>query len=242
MLWLLPWWTSVLFIVVVLAGKWAILTHIAPPDVASVNWSEHLTYQDWIRKDLGWFGTLLTQGLPSTVTVLLGSQSTNALKQEWRRPTTRSFVLVASGALVVALSWVWHTLWYHQPSIGMPFSKDYFTSSYVLLAAGSGAMILGAMHQICDVRALSSLKPLRVLGMNAFAVYLAAELLWKMVLTRWHLTCPDGSSAWIISALKAWLQHAFGNNAGSWTIVAAYISAYWFLALWMYRKNIFLRL
>jgi len=241
-LWLLPWWTCVMIVVGILAAKWAILTQISHPDAGTLDWAQRLTFQDWLRRELGWFGTLLTQGLPSVAVVLLGSLSMQVLRHNQTTPAKRSIVLVAGGAMLVALSWGWHTLWYLHPSIGMPFSKDYFTSSYVLLAAGSGAMILGALHEICDVRRVSSLGPLRVLGMNAIAIYLAAELLWKMVLTRWHLACPDSSSAWMITAIRSWLHHAIGSTAGSWALVALYIFAYWLLAAWMHRRSLFLRL
>jgi len=241
LVWLLPLWLRVGFVAAVLVAKWLVISMIAHPEAGLVDWLRHLTYQDWLRSRFGWGGTLLTQGMPSAATAVLGSLTSAVLISGWKTPAARSGAILLGGTLFVILSVVWHAAWNSHPLVGMPYSKDYFTSSYVLLAAGSGAVILGIFHELCDVRGLTNLTALRVPGLNAIAIYFTAECIWKMVMVRWFVACPDGSSAWAITAVKAWLQSVAGSATGSWLTVALYMMAYWFFSYWLYRRKLFIR-
>ena len=262
----------VAMVLAVLTFKWWALKGSTPPEYAS--WIECLekkaSLQDSIKSQLGWWGVLLTQGMAASAVVVLGSlagdvlvsgrkasvESPRAFAAEFEAPASGPaassplsetlrrpcLALVIAGAVVCALGLAWHFA-------GFLSSKDYFTSSYVLITAGSACAVLGAMVYIVDCVNLTTFTFLRVFGSNALAVYVAAEFLWKTVMTRWEVVLPTpafepGSSAWLITAWKAWIINGplpHGPKLGPWVHVATYTLAYWCLCLWMYRRNLFLR-
>jgi predicted acyltransferase len=237
---LLPRWAPIAFVAVVLTLKYNNLVTIPHPDLGRVVWEQRVSVDHFIRARYGWFGTLLTQGLPAASLVVLGGMAGRWMRGErWEAidRTSRATMMIVVGAVVVALSYVLHR-W-----LGMPYSKDFLTSSYVLVMAGSGAMVLGAMWWAIDIRGATTMWWLRVYGMNALAVYIAAELIWKVVLMRWQVALPPeaGGSSVMFTAIKWNLQNALGKTGGSWAVVALYILAYWTMCWWLWRRKWFIK-
>lgn len=234
-LWLLPRPVRVAFVAGVLVFKWLSLTQLTHPDLGRVVWTDHDSMDRWIRANYGWFGTLLTQGLPAASLVVLGSFLGNALRPtDATTPFGRASAVFAAGALATVASYALHR-W------NLPYSKDFLTSSYVLVMAGSAAMTLALVYWLVDIRRATTLQALRVFGVNALFAYIFAELTWKMALTRWFAVTPGGGSAWLITAWKAWMQRPLGPTAGSWAHVASYILVYWLFCRALYRRKIYVK-
>ncbi len=232
---LLSRWSHLPFVAIVLTLKWTSLTLAPHPDTNTVLWEQSRSFDHVVKTSLGWFGVLLTQGLPAAALCSLGALTSHALFQPASPPRRPAHVLIA-GLLLAFLGLLWHR------SGNMPLSKDFLTSSYVLFSAGTAAATLAALWWVIDLRQFTRATPLRVVGMNAIALYLLAELLWKMALVRWHVVTPDAGVSSAFVAAKAWLQHALGPLPGSWAVVLFYIALYWSLALALYRRSVFIRI
>jgi predicted acyltransferase len=229
-----PVWGRIAFVAAVLAGKWAILRVVAHPELGEVVWTQTESTQHWVRAELGWLGTALTQGLPAASLVVLGDLTGEVLGRDRGCPKRRAAWLGVAGLALAGLGYAWHLL-------GLPFSKDFFTSSYVLVTAGTGVAVLAAMLFLVDVARVTRLTPLRVYGLNAITVYVLAELLWKTVWMRWQVATPGGGSSLAITAAKAWLAVPLGEMLAAWARVGLYIVLYWLVAAWMHRRGLYLK-
>jgi len=232
---LLSRWSHLAFVAIVLTLKWTSLTLAPHPDTHTVLWEQSRSFDHVVKASLGWMGVLLTQGLPAAATCSLGALTSHALFHPDSPPRRAAHVIIA-GLVLASLALLWHR------SGNMPLSKDFFTSSYVLFSAGTGAATLAALWWVIDLRQFTRATPLRMVGMNAIALYLVAELLWKTVLMRWQVVTPDAGVSAAFVAAKAWLQHALGPFAGSWAVVISYLALYWALALALFRRNVFIRI
>jgi predicted acyltransferase len=81
----------------------------------------------------------------------------------------KSIILVAAGAVLLALGLLW--------SAQFPMIKKLWTSSFVLFACGCSAILLGAFHQIIEVRNVRTwAAPFIWIGLNPITIYLAANI------------------------------------------------------------------
>lgn len=230
----LPRAAQISLIAFILIFKWAILTQLRIPGHDTVVWTATESYQAYLRNELGWWGTAVTQGLPAAATTMLGALAGRELLEHGERGNVHR-TLIIRGGIMIAASYLWHR-WG-----GLPYSKDFFTSSYVLVAAGVASVVLGAMHWIIDLKKATTLPMLRHLGTNAIAVYVLAEFLWRTCLMQWRCATPDGSPSAMVIAFKAWLQHFTNPTIGSWLLVTCYIAFYWLIAWTLFRKNWFIK-
>lgn len=224
------------FVVLVLLAKFAILRLIPYPGETQVVWEQTRSLQSWINGRLGWAGVALTQGMPATACVVLGSLAGDWLRREGpARSRAAWLAAVGTAAYLVALTT-------HRTGL-MPASKDFFTGSYVLGTCGAAALTLALLFWIVDIRRISSLMPLRVYGMNALAAYIGAELVWKTAMMQWQVANPAsiGGSSVMVTAVRAHLQDWLGRSAGSWTLVLGYILLYWIACWLLYRKRVFIK-
>lgn len=235
------WW---MFITAVLVGKWIIM-----PDLASTvgldraSWSAGRSDPEATIRAWGWFGTLLTQGLPASATVVGGMIVGEWLREDRRGTPGRDHARTAAGAsLVTLLAAIMLAVF-----VSLPFSKDFFTPTYVLLSIGSGGLLLAGVYAALDRKGWTRHGPILAVtrffdafGVNAIAMYLAAEFTWTLVWTRWKLVAPGGGSSDLWASSKAWLKVPFGD-AGAWAAIAGYVLIYFALAAWMRRRNIIVK-
>ena len=139
------------------------------------------------------------------------------------------------GVILTVGGLAWHELG------GLPMSKDFFTSSYVMFTSGTACLMLAAMHELFDRRGFSAPAMLRHFGTNSIAIYVLAELVWRICLTRWLVSSPDGSFSTAFAAGKAWLSHLTTPTIGAWLAVAAYIVAMWLAARALHVRGWFIR-
>lgn len=230
----LPRGVQVLIVAAILVGKWAILTRVPLPGRDVVVWTATESFQAWLRSNWGWLGTALTQGLPAAAVAILGSLAGRELLRAGNSPSARH-ALFMRGGVMTACGAAWHLFG------DMPLSKDFFTSSYVLFAAGSACLVLGSMHELFDRRGVRAPAVLVHLGTNAIALYVLAELLWRTCLTRWLVTTPDGGSSSMFVAIKAWLSHLTTPSIGAWLSVACWILAMWLVGRALHARGWFVR-
>jgi predicted acyltransferase len=110
----------------------------------------------------------LLSTFPAIVTGLAGYWAGLVIQRRGCNSLT-VLLLIAVGAVSIALGLAW--------GVWFPISKKLWTSSFVLLTAGLGAVGLAVCLWLFDVRGWRRLAyPLQIAGVNAIAAYMGSEL------------------------------------------------------------------
>lgn len=175
----------------------------------------------------------LVSAVPTSALVLIGTVIGDILRNERYAPMRKVAYVIAGGVGMALLGLLW--------SIDLPFNKPTWTSSYILYAAGWGALVFGALYLIVDVKGWRAWAfPLVVFGMNAIAAYVVPILVKIHVLWEWQWATHSGQ----VSLQQAFLGlcvHDFGKVVGGWLYTVSYIMVWWLVMLLLYRKKIFLK-
>lgn len=146
-----------------------------------------------------------------------------ALTGTWLRcpkssPWRRAAGLAGAGLLCLAAG-------YASWNAGYPAIKALWTAPFILLALGWSLLAFTAFHTVIDLGRMERLAtPLRIIGMNSIAIYLAARFLPFDTASRLlfgRFATLAGESGPIV--------HALGVILIEWTLLA-----------WMYRRKIFI--
>jgi predicted acyltransferase len=226
--------------VAILLGYWAAMMLVPVPGIGagvlepgqdlasyvdrSVFGENHL-YR-WTR---AWDAEGLLGTIPSIVNVLAGVFAGEWLIRE-RTERTRLGVLYATGAILIAASLLWHTVF--------PINKTLWTSSFVLFTSGAGCIALALFRWIIDVRGHRQwATPLVVLGMNAITVYFLSGIAGKALEA---IQVDDVS-------LREIVFDAVFAPVGS-PVLASALYAFVFMLIWLaimwvlYRRGVFIRI
>jgi predicted acyltransferase len=161
----------------------------------------------------------LLSNTSAVVNALLGYLAGRWLMMD-RNGWTKSGILLVAGAASLGLGWLWN--------LAFPVNKELWTSSFVLVTCGWGAVLLAAFYAIVDVARLRWLGwPLAVIGANAIVIYFASSIM------RWDYTA---------SSLFGHLIHASAEPWQGLFNTLAYLSVQWVPLAWMYRKRIHIRI
>jgi predicted acyltransferase len=219
-LWLAPR-GLVISLILLLLGYWALLTFVPVPGVGAGHFAEgeNLTnYLDriWLpgRKydgDHDPEGILST--LPAIATALLG-----ILAGRWimgtASPSRKMLGLLVAGALLLAAGWAWH--------LQFPVIKKIWSSSFVLVAGGWSAILLGTFYGIVDVLGWKWwTAPFVWVGANPITLYMGSGLGFFNIVTE-RLVGPE-SDTW------------------GWVEPAAHFALLLLVARFLYKRGIFLR-
>jgi predicted acyltransferase len=135
-------------------------------------------------------------------------------------------ILIGGGVLAAALGWLW--------GAQFPVIKKIWTSSYVLVAGGYSAILLGVFYQVVDVwEARSWCQPFVWMGMNSITIYLTSNIIGGFRKLAARLAGGE---------VKAFFDSQVSKGAGDMLIsVVGLLLAFWFVHF-LYRRKIFLRL
>ena len=257
LLWFTPLWLQIAVVLGVLTSKAAFMPALT--DQAGLQraaWIASRTDLEDQTKALGWIGTGIAQGLPAMCCTVFGmwagqwlqrlraTHSPNTVSVDGRDSTPQSptksyrcLLMGAAGLSLVAASFLLHSV------LGHRFSKDFFTSSYVLLSSGSAMALLAFMYWFIDCRGWRGGLAwwLAIMGSNALFIYMVGEMLWTMVWMRWRVLGPDGSGQVMFTALQAHLAALTSPAIGPWLATALYIGIYWVASWQMHRKGIIVK-
>jgi len=169
----------------------------------------------------GWLSTI-----PAVVTCLLGVFAGLLLKNPEIPDQKKVFLLLGCGLAGIALGWLW--------SLQFPVIKKIWTSSYVLVAGGYSAMLLGVFYQVVDVwQRRGWCQPFVWMGMNSITIYLASNIVggFRRVGTRF-----------VGGDIKAFFDAHVAKGMGDLVIaIVGLLLAFWLVRL-LYRHKVFLRL
>jgi predicted acyltransferase len=215
-------------IAALLLGYWALMALVPVPGFGAGDFTEGHNLANWL--DARWLpgkkydgdhdpeGLLST--LPAIATCLLGYLAGRLLRAPRLGGPRKALILVGAGAAGVLLGWAWSPLF--------PVIKKLWTSSYVLVAGGWSAILLGLFYWAVDLRGLRrAALPFIWLGANALAVYLLH-----------NLVDVNGVSSRLVGGDVAKL-------AGAWSgllLAAVTLSLTFLAARFLYVRRIFIKL
>jgi predicted acyltransferase len=166
--------------------------------------------------------------LPAIVTGLLGIFAGLLIRNPSVPDKGKVGWLLGAGAASAILGLVW--------GLEMPVIKKIWTSSFVLLAGGYSAMLLGAFYWIVDIKQWRAwCQPFVWIGMNPLTLYLVSNFLGGLGYEKLARRLVGGP---VKSFLDTHVAAGFGDLAIATTAVALFL----WLARFLYERKIFLRL
>ena len=133
-----------------LVGYWLLMTFVPVPGSGAGSFAKEANLANWVDAQYlpgrKWEGSWDPEGLLSTLpaigSCLLGVFAGLLLRDTRLAPEQKSLWLIVAGAVMVAAGVLW--------GLHFPVIKAIWTSSFVLVAGGFSAMLLGMFHQIID--------------------------------------------------------------------------------------------
>lgn len=221
----------------ILVLYWLVMTLIPTPGVGKVMFEPGVNLAAWIDSKFlpgkMWQGTWDPEGILSTfpaivsgITGLLAGQ----LLISSRPATIKIIYLMIFGLASAALGYIWGLIF--------PVNENLWTSSFVLITSGFGALILGASYYVVDIRGYTrGTRTGIIFGANAISVYVMAEIL---ALVLYIMPIGHGTlNSLVVGSL---------NNAGMLPELSSMIYAVAFVCLnfipawFLFQKQIFIKL
>jgi len=166
--------------------------------------------------------------LPAIVTGLLGIFAGLLIQNKSVPDAKKVTWLLGAGAAGVAVGFLW--------GLEMPVIKKIWTSSYVLVAGGYSAMLLGAFYWIVDVKQWRMwCQPFVWIGMNPITLYLTSNFLGGLGYDKLATRLGGGP-------VKHFFDTHVAAGCGELIISAIGVALFIWFAHFLYRRKIFLRL
>ncbi len=168
----LDWRGLVATLVALLCGYWALMTFVPVPGIGAGSFAPDANLADWVDAHYLpgrlWDKTRDPEGLLSTLpaigTCVLGVLAGLLLKNERLASTEKSLWLIGAGVVMILAGNLW--------GLQFPIIKAIWTSSFVLVAGGYSAILLGVTHQVIDVWGWKAWATIFVwIGANAITLY-----------------------------------------------------------------------
>ena len=160
-----------------LAGYWALLAWVPPPGGTPGDFSEGHNIVNWFDSQFlpgrKYDRTHDPEGIlstfPAIANCLLGILAGSFLRDSKAGEARKAGLLIAGGTILIALGLLW--------SLPFPIIKKLWTSSFVLLACGWSAILLGVFHLIIETLNFRRwAAPFVWIGLNPITIYLAANI------------------------------------------------------------------
>jgi predicted acyltransferase len=198
-----------------------------------LNLSNHLDFQYLPGRlyDTYWDPEGLLSTLPAISSCLLGVFAGLLLLNPNFRDEQKVIYLIAAGIILANLGLLW--------GLQFPVIKKIWTSSFVLVAGGCSAVLLGLFYLVIEVLKFQKwCQPFVWMGMNSITIYLTSNILYT----------SDGGSFRRIARrfaggdVQSFLDAHLVQGAGELTVaIIGLLLAFWFVHF-LYRRKIFLRL
>jgi predicted acyltransferase len=169
----------------------------------------------------------LLSTLPAIVSGLLGIFAGLLLRNKSVPDERKIYWLLGAGAVSVALGWFW--------GIEFPVIKKIWTSSYVLVAGGYSAMLLGAFYWMIDIKKWQKwCQPFVWIGMNPITLYLASNFMGGLGFEKLARRLVGGP-------VKHFFDSHLAAGFGDMIIAAVAVALFVYFARFLYQRKIFLR-
>jgi predicted acyltransferase len=207
---------------------YATTTRISGKFEPGLNLSDHIDFQylPGAKYDNFYDPEGMLSTLPSIATCLLGVFAGFLLKSPNVPERRKVLYLFAFGIVSVALGWLW--------GMQFPVIKKIWTSSFVLVAGGYSAILLGAFYMVIDVWHFQGwCQPFVWIGMNSITIYIADNIIGGFSKPAEQLVGGD-----VKFVFDAYVAKGFGALVVS---LVGLLFAFW-LVRFLYRHKIFIRL
>ena len=187
----------------------------------------------WAGADRLWDPEGVLSTLPAVVTTLLGVWAGRLLRSS-RTPDEKTLHMLLAGVVLVVAGYVWG--WF------FPVNKQLWTSSFVLLTGGMALCGLALCYWLTDVKGYRRwAQPFVVYGVNAITVYVLSGVLAR-TLGLIQVSGPDGGTVSLQSAL---FQNVFAPlgppEFASLLYALTWVAGWYLVLLWMYRKDVIIK-
>jgi predicted acyltransferase len=225
--------TQAIVVAAILMGYYGLLTFVPAPETGkAADFAKETNLPGYVDRHYlpgeikeSYYGFGDNEGLLSTIpavaTTLLG-----VLAGQWlttrHAPWVKVVALLAAGAACLGAGTVW--------GLHLPIIKNLWTSSFVLVAGGWSAILLGLFYAIIDVLKLRGWSYFFVaIGVNAITIYMAARII------------PFDRIAFFFVGGLAKLSAEYAPGSRPVILAAGVLAVEWLLLLYLYRRRIFLR-
>ncbi len=215
-----------------LVGYWALMTFVPVPGIGAGSFAKGANLANWIdsqylpgkRWDGAWDPEGWLSTLPAIGTCLLGVFAGLLLKNARVEEQRKSLWLIGAGVLMVGAGFLW--------GLQFPVIKKIWTSSYVLVAGGFSAILLGVFHQVIDVWKYQRWATAFVwIGANAITLYFLDNI----------VNFERLAGRFVGGDVGRWFNGHWAIGAAN--LIAACVGLMLAIALagFLYRRKIFLR-
>lgn len=226
-------WTGL----VLLTVYWLAMTLIPTPGYGRVMLEPGANLAAWIDSRYlpgkMWQGTWDPEGIlstfPSFVTCITGMLAGRILRSGLHEYEKAAWLMVA-GTGSAAAGYFW--------GLTFPVNENLWTSSFVLVTSGFAFLVLGAVYFLVDIKGYSRYAKAGIIfGSNAITAYVLADIFALL----FYLTKFGGKSLNI--HCTDWLTRiGLAPELSSMIFAVIFVGICFLPCLWMYRKNIFIKL
>ena len=215
-----------------LIGYWALMTFVPVPGVGAGNFEEGRNLANYIDKEylplFKWDGDHDPEGLLSTLpaiaSCLLGIFAGLLLRRGDLEARRKVKMLLACGALSVLAGYIW--------GLQFPIVKKIWTSSFVLVAGGFSAILLGLFYLVIDIWKKDWwATPFVWIGTNAITIYLLVHI----------VELPKMAERLVGGDIKAWFDRTIRIGFGDFVVACVALTMAVLFCRFLYRRRIFLK-
>jgi predicted acyltransferase len=164
--------------------------------------------------------------MPAIVSCLLGVFAGLLLRSANYCDKWKLIYLFSFGVAAVLLGWLWH--------LQFPVVKKIWSSSFVLVAGGYSAILLGAFYFVVDVwKKQSWCQPFVWMGMNSITVYVASNVIGGFRTLAQRFVGGD---------VKLYFENHIAKGTGDLLVAIVGLGLAFLFVRFLYNRKIFLRL
>jgi predicted acyltransferase len=227
----------------ILIFYWFIMTIVPVPGIGYPNLEPETNLAAWLDRELlgshlwshskVWDPEGILSTFPSIVTAISGMITGWWLRSN-NEKVYKTVWLFIWGSILMTLGYIWDG-WF-------PINKNLWTSSYVLYTSGIALLFLGFYYWFIDARNSGWwIKPFRVYGLNAIAVYFFSGIfgiLIEVIKISYNLQEMSLSTFLFNQLFLSWLSPI--NASLLWAIMYVLV---WLALMWiLYSKKIFIKI
>jgi len=222
---------------ILLTGYWLLLTLVPTPGAGKVMLEPGMNIVAWVDSKFlpgkMWQGTWDPESIlsiiPSTVSGITGMLAGKLLISDLP-PAEKSNYLMIAGMCSAIAGYFW--------GLTFPVNENLWTSSFVLVTSGFGALLLGALYFRIDIKGYKRwTMPGVIFGANAITTYFLADVL-ALIFYRLKFGGMPLNDLVVNGLIHAGMR----AELASWLYALFFVAVNFIPAYILYRKKIFIKL
>lgn len=183
----------------------------------------------WMGKGLPFDPEGLLSTIPSIVSVLSGYLFGRLVGKYKDMDLVARLLLVGNVILLTGYAW----------GLVFPINKSLWTSSFVLVTSGIGAIVLGLLVYLIDIKGYKKWSlPFEAFGMNPLIIYVLS-ILWVKIYFQVDMGNDMNMYGWLYATV---FKPIINPTFGSLLFALFHVFGCWVVAYILYRKKIYIKL